>query len=102
MGSLPLGMLLPLGKYLGPLAFRFWDRRRITETNLRFCFPERDVSEVRAMARRVFEAVTLGVLEFCVACLNPMRDLRGRMKVVVGEDFIRCEYRQLGQHTLLK
>ena len=39
------------------------------------------------MARRVFEAVALGVLEFCVVWMNPLRDLRGRMKVVGVEHF---------------
>ena len=85
---LPLGVLFPLGKHLGRIAFRCWGRRRrITETNLRLCFPELDAPEVTAMARRVFEAVTLGVLEFCVAWMNPHRDLRGRMKVVGVEHF---------------
>ena len=88
IGRLPLGMLFPLGKHLGRIAFRCWGRRRrITETNLRLCFPELDAPEVTAMARRVFEAVTLGVLEFCVAWMNPLRDLRGRMKVVGAEHF---------------
>ena len=88
IGRLPLGMLFPLGKHLGRIAFRCWGRRRrITETNLRLCFPELDAPEVTAMARRVFEAVTLGVLEFCVAWMNPHRDLRGRMKVVGVEHF---------------
>ena len=88
IGRLPLGMLFPLGKHLGRIAFRCWGRRRrITEANLRLCFPELDAPEVTAMARRVFEAVTLGVLEFCVAWMNPLRDLRGRMKVVGAEHF---------------
>ena len=88
IGRLPLGVLFPLGKHLGRIAFRFWSRRRrITETNLRLCFPELDAPGVTAMARRVFEAVTLGVLEFCVAWMNPLRDLRGRMKVVGAEHF---------------
>ena len=88
MGRLPLGVLFPLGKYLGRLAFRVWGRRRrITETNLRLCFPELGAAQVTAMARRVFEAVTLGVLELGVAWLNPRRDLRGRMKLVGVEHF---------------
>lgn len=88
IGRLPLGMLFPLGKHLGRIAFRFWGRRRrIAEINLRLCFPELDAPEVTALARRSFEAVTLGVLEFCVAWLNPLRDLRGRMKIVGAEHF---------------
>ena len=88
IGRLPRGMLFPLGRHLGRIAFRFWGRRRrITETILRLCFPELDAPEVTAMARRVFEAVTLGVLEFCVAWMNPLRDLRGRIKVAGVEHF---------------
>ena len=88
IGRLPLGVLFPLGKYLGRVAFWIGGRRRrITETNLRLCFPELGAQQVTAMARRVFEAVTLGVLEVCVAWMNPERDLRGRMEILGVEHF---------------
>ncbi len=88
IARLPLGVLFPLGKHLGRVVFRFrGPRRRITETNLRLCFPELDAREVTAMARRVFEAVTLGVLELCVAWMNPLRDFRGRITVVGAEHY---------------
>lgn len=82
IGRLPPGVLFPLGKYLGRLAFLIGGRRRrITETNLRLCFPELDAGQVTAMAGRVFEAIALQVLEACVAWLNPGRDWRGRMQI---------------------
>ena len=88
IGRLPLGMLFPLGKHLGQLGFWIGGRRRrITEANLRLCFPKLDAQQVAAMARRVFEAVALGVLETCVAWMNPQRDLRGRITVVGAEHF---------------
>ena len=88
IGRLPLGVLFPLGKRLGRIVFRCRGRRRrITETNLRLCFPELDEPTVTAMARRVFEAMALGVLECCVAWMNPLRDLRGRVRVVGVEHF---------------
>jgi len=83
IARLPLKALFPLGKFLGRLAFRFGGRRRrITETNLRLAFPELDEAEVTAMARKVYEAVTLGALEICVAWLNPKRDLRRNLTVL--------------------
>ena len=88
IGRLPLGVLFPLGKYLGRIGFWIGSRRRrITETNLRLCFPELDAGQVTAMALRVFEAVMLGVLEACVAWMHPGRDLLGRMEVSGVEHF---------------
>ena len=88
IGRLPLSVLFPLGKHLGGMAFGLARRRRrITETNLRLCFPELDWMERTALARRVFESVALGVLELCVAWLNPRRDLRGRMSISGAEHF---------------
>ncbi len=88
VAHLPLGLLFPLGRYLGRIGFRCGgSRRRITETNLRLCFPALQDGEVVALARRVFEAVALGVLEACVAWMNPRRDLRTRMDVSGVEHF---------------
>ncbi len=88
VARLPLAVLFPLGKHLGRLGFRLGGRRRrITATNLRLCFPELDGRERSAMARRVFEAVALGLLELCVAWMHPGRDLRARISVVGVEYF---------------
>ncbi len=85
---LPLNLLFPLGKHLGRLAFRLNNRRRsITETNLGLCFPELGRREVEGLAEQVFEAVMLGVLEICIAWLNPARDLRHRFNVEGIERF---------------
>ncbi|MCZ0944048.1 MAG: LpxL/LpxP family Kdo(2)-lipid IV(A) lauroyl/palmitoleoyl acyltransferase [Gammaproteobacteria bacterium] len=74
IARLPWAAIFRLSKRLGRVAFRLGGtRRHITETNLRLCFPELDSDERNAMARRVFEAVTLGALELCVAWLNPKR-----------------------------
>ena len=85
---LPLSLLFPLGKHLGQLAFCIGGARRsIAQTNLRLCFPELGPDEARDLARRTFEAVTLGALELCVAWLNPKRDLRRRIEVRGAEHF---------------
>ena len=88
IARLPLTLLFPLGKHLGRLAFRIGSARRsIANTNLRLCFPELPPGERRDLARRTFEAVTLGALELCIAWLNPKRDLRRRIEVQGAEHF---------------
>ena len=88
IAKLPWAAIFWLSKPLGGLAFRFGGtRRRITETNLRLCFPELDADERRTMARRVFEALALGALELCVAWLNPHRGRRNRVRVDGAEHF---------------
>ena len=82
VGRVPLRMLFPLGICLGRLAYRVaGPRRRITERNLAACFPELDGNRIAALARKVFQAVALGVLEVCVAWLNPKRGLGSRIEV---------------------
>ena len=79
---LPLALLFPLGKWLGRVLFLCGGRRRrITETNLRLCFPDLGLEGARALAGRVFESVALGVLELCLVWLNPSRDLRRWVRV---------------------
>ena len=88
IARLPWAAIFSLSKPLGRLAFRLGNtRRRITETNLRLCFPELDSAERKAMARGVFEAVTLGALELCVAWLNPKRAARHRVRLEGVEHF---------------
>ncbi len=88
IARLPWAAVFPLSKQLGRLAFRLGgERRRITETNLRLCFPELDAAQRQAMARRVFEAVALGALEVCVAWLNPQRGRRHRVRIEGAEHF---------------
>ena len=88
IARLPWALLFPLGTHLGGLAFHLGGaRRRITETNLRLCFPELDAAQRRAMARRVFEAVALGTLELCVAWLNPKRGRCHPVQVEGAEHF---------------
>ena len=86
IARLPWAALFALGKQVGRLAFRLGgSRRRITETNLRLCFPELEPAEQQAIARRVFEAVALGALELCVAWLHPKRGRRHRVCVEGAE-----------------
>ncbi len=88
IARLPLALLFPLGKQLGRLVFHSGGRRRrITETNLRLCFPDLPLDAVQALAGEVFESVALGVLELCVVWLNPGRDLRKRVRVEGGHLF---------------
>ena len=53
IARLPLALLFPLGKQLGRLLFRSGGRRRrITETNLRLCFPDLPLDAVQALAEK--------------------------------------------------
>ena len=86
VARLPLGLLLWLGTQLGNLVYALGgSRRHITETNLALCFPELSEPERNSMARRVFQEVATGMLELCIAWLNPKRNLRQHCVVHGGE-----------------
>ena len=89
IARLPLRWLLWLGARLGDLGYHLGGtRRHVTLTNLALCFPER-ASEHAAMAQDVFREVAMGVLELCVAWLNPRRDL-ARYCEVEGAEHLRA------------
>ncbi len=82
VGRLPIGLVFPLGKTLGRLMFAVGgSRRRITEVNLKLCFPDQSDEQLRVLAKAVFEAVAIGILEMCIAWLNPRRNLSQRVSV---------------------
>ena len=88
LARLPLALIFPLGKHLGRLAFRLAGRRRrVTETNLKLCFPELGQEEVRTLARRTFEGAGQGVLETCIAWLHPGRNLASRFEMAGAQHF---------------
>ena len=61
---LPLRLLAPLGRAAGALLYLLADeRRRVTLTNLKLCFPEFDDGARRRMARAHFRAFGRGLLE---------------------------------------
>lgn len=55
LARLPLGWVRALGAVLGWLLFALvWPRRRVAQTNLRLCFPERSARQIRSLTRRSF------------------------------------------------
>ncbi len=61
---LPLSLLVPLGRAFGRLVWRFGhERRHVTLTNLRLCFPQMPEAEREALARRHFEYFGRSFLE---------------------------------------
>jgi Kdo2-lipid IVA lauroyltransferase/acyltransferase len=69
---LPLGILAPAGRALGLIAYALVrERRRVTLTNLRLCFPGWSESERRRVARRHFQAVGRAALEHGILWWSP-------------------------------
>ena len=61
---LPLSLLAPLGRGLGSLLYLVaWERRKVVLTNLQLCFPQKDETERRRIARAHFQAFARGLLE---------------------------------------
>jgi Kdo2-lipid IVA lauroyltransferase/acyltransferase len=61
---LPLAMLAPVGRALGLVVYAaVRERREVTLTNLRLCFPEWPEAERRRIARRHFQAFARCLLE---------------------------------------
>lgn len=64
---LPLRLLAPLGRGLGMLLYLFaLERRRVTLTNLKLCFPQWTESERVKIARRHFRAFGRSLLEHSI------------------------------------
>jgi KDO2-lipid IV(A) lauroyltransferase len=61
---LPLSLLALVGRAFGMLLYALaFERRRVTLTNLRLCFPELNEAERAALARRHFRAFARSLLE---------------------------------------
>jgi KDO2-lipid IV(A) lauroyltransferase len=65
---LPYAALLAVARFAGRATERLVPaRRRIVDRNLALCFPELDEAQRRALRRRHFESVGMGVFEFAIA-----------------------------------
>lgn len=92
IARLPLRLLLWLGTQLGNLVYALGgSRRHITQTNLALCFPNLSETERNVMARTVFQEVTTGILELCIAWLNPKRNLRQYCEVHGAENLTAAQ-----------
>lgn len=63
--KLPYRFQIQLGRCLGRIALPFSSRRRkITEINLRACFPALTEAELQALVKRSFESAGIAIFEF--------------------------------------
>lgn len=80
---LPLGLLAPMGKALGVLAYVFVPKRRhIARTNLRLCFPEMSAAAREQLLRRHFRAFGRAILESGIAWWSSPERLRRIVRLV--------------------
>ncbi len=91
---LPMPVLARLGDVLGRLAY--WvarDRRSVTLTNLRLCFPQWTQAQRNALALAHFQAFMTGILGQGIAWYAPVARLR-RVLVREGEEHLRAALRE--------
>ena len=80
---LPRSWLLALGRAAGRLLYRF-GRGRVTDVNLRLCFPEQTEAERRDLARRHFEALGESAMDMTLVWFASERRVLGLSHVVGG------------------
>ena len=82
IARLPIRGIYQLGRGLGTVAHRVMrDRRHVTQTNIRLCFPELRESAQHELARAAFQQVAVGALEIMIPWLNPKRNLLQRTEI---------------------
>ena len=97
---LPLAWLMGLGRLLGSAGYYLArSRRRITEVNLRLCFPELSEAERRRLAREAFVHTGVSLAEMTLVWLNPRRRLEHRFTLTGLEHLERAQ--ALGRGVIL-
>ncbi|WP_069383435.1 LpxL/LpxP family Kdo(2)-lipid IV(A) lauroyl/palmitoleoyl acyltransferase [Halomonas caseinilytica] len=98
IGAMHVGAWLPwrlklwVGKLIGLAAWRFAKRRRrITETNIRLCFPELDDERQRRLVRDTFIANGIGILETATGWCRDPEHLRHRVVFEGQEHMARVQ-----------
>lgn len=100
LGQLPWRPLLALGRGLGWLAWRFGGaRRRVVETNLALCFPEKPEAERAALTRATLLSTGEAMTEIAGAYTNRRFNAHARLEL---DGFEHLEAaRATGQGVLL-
>lgn len=107
LGLLPARAGLLVGAVLGMVAFHVLrQRRRVTEVNLRLCFPEMDAAQRAELARAAFASAGIGLVEIGWSWWGPPAQLplrisgqacldaalaRGRGVVLLGAHYTSLE-----------
>lgn len=93
---LPLSVQAPIGRGIGLLLY--WviaPRRRVVNTNLRLCFPERSETERRALAKEHFALAGRSLIERGLAWFAPEERIRRLVRIEGAETLTRLiEQRQ--------
>lgn len=77
---LPYRWQIGIGRFFGLLLYLLArDRRHVTETNIRLCFPELSDAEQRNMVRSVFRHNGIGLMEAAMAWWAPIEPFRYRV-----------------------
>ena len=97
---LPVRWWLAIGRTIGHVAYlAARPRRRITEINIRLCFPDLDQDAREELVRRTFLSVGMLAMEIAFAWFRPIQILARRMEIH-GLDALR-EARSEGRGVLL-
>lgn len=82
IAHLPVRAIFALGSGIGRAMNKLNTRRkRITQQNLRACFPDKSDAEIDALTREVLINVSIGGLELMMPWLNPKRSLHHRFEI---------------------
>lgn len=79
---LPWGWMMAIGRALGRLILRLLPRRaRIADINLQLCFPDLDAAHRRALLRRHYESLGMGMMDIAIAWWAGERRIRSLVRV---------------------
>ena len=79
---LPWSWMMALGRGIGRLGMRVTPRRvRITDVNLRLCFPELSEQERADLVRRHFESMGMGIMNMAIAWWATDHEARSLVRI---------------------
>lgn len=94
---LPWPMKIGCGKAIGRLAWRLAKRRRrITETNIALCFPDKTAVEQATLVKETFLANGIGLIETATAWCRNAEDLRHRVSRINQDHLSKALARNKG------
>lgn len=94
---LPWSVKISCGKAIGLLAWRLAKRRRrITETNIALCFPDKTTTEQAQLVKDTFIANGIGLIETATAWCRDAEDLRHRVSRINQDHLSRALARNQG------
>lgn len=84
---LPISMLYGIGRFIGFVSYYLAIRRRnIVLTNLALCFPDLSIKKRKALARKSFVNLGLGLLETLICWTKPIKLLKKQKMELIGKE----------------